>query len=48
MKPVKVLVIILLAMFSFSAVNAQVRHRKVHHKRYVKHRHVKHHRVVRH
>ena len=43
MKALKVLVIVLLATFSFQAVNAQVRHHKRHHK-IVRH----HHRIKKH
>ena len=48
MKSLKVLVIVLLAMFSFSAANAQVvHHKKVHHKHHHKVHHAKkHHRPV--
>jgi len=48
MKSLKVLVIVLLAMFSFSAVNAQVaHHKKVYHKHHRKVHHAKkHHRPV--
>lgn len=48
MKSLKVFVIVLLAMFSFSAVNAQVvHHKKVHHKHHHKVHHAKkHHRPV--
>jgi|GEM_PF-1955119 len=38
MKAIRVLLIILLATFSYAAVNAQTMHRKaVHHKKHVKH-----------
>jgi len=47
MKSIKVLVIVLLAAFSFSAVNAQpAHHKKAHHKRHARHKMHRHHRVA--
>jgi len=47
MKAVKVLVIVLLAMFSLSAVNAQpVHHKKGHHKKHMHHKTHKHHKMA--
>jgi len=48
MKALKVFVIILLATFSYQAVNAQTVHRKRHPVHHKKHHHVKRHHVVRH
>lgn len=47
MKAVKVLAIVLIAMFSYNAVSAQTMHHKKHFKRH-HHRVVKHHHIVRH
>ena len=47
MKAVKVLVVVLLAMFSFGAVNAQpVHHKKAHHKKHMHHKTHKHHKMA--
>jgi len=47
MKSIKVLVIILLAVFSFSAANARpVHHKKAHHKKHMHHKMHRHHKII--